>query len=829
MKYTTYEQNAINIANAANEFTIPSEVYNKSLEFYNNGLSEDALDYLRKFGKDKKYVLPGKQRRIDRLTPRLRYLKSRELVRRIPLSIKLADRESIVEKIKKIKRVVNIEYLNAVQEVIEQTVPEYAQIDDINLNSSQYLEQISQSYIEQGYPESAVKVYAANALKQQLEYLISEASRKSQYVLAKNKYYKDIKKNIEEKIRKEYIDELEKKVDVLLRSHIHKKEFENEKSIAFDYALKTAIGAEYYYVDITGNSNEPVFEAVSPLDVIYPMTSNTWVQDGDWVVLLRHYTARELEERYEINGAVKALIDKYEIAGKTEAAYVSGYAYPNTIGEMGTYTIKHIFWKEKEKKLFAYYPNKYNPDSPHIHMIKENEKSKLIKKGIKVKELPFYVIYEAVMLDDMFIVRPRKITDVVRYDDSYIDPKLPVIGLVFDKKFRKPYSLVLETKDSVELSTIINMKMELLITLSGVKGMIMDDSQRPGGMTRDEWMFLRKQGTAWIQSMKNGRPATFNQFQNYDDTLSQSIVTLLNIDESLERHFELVTGVTRQSLAMMEQYDLKGTTMAAINQTLSIVESIYQTHELIYVKALEHYVNLLIRYTDAQKVYIDYEDSKMGYMVEEIDLAEFEDRTVKIVINKSLTDESVRELYKQLAIQGVMSNRMPISAVSAILTSDSFREMDSKLMTLIDEYEQKITQNQMAIDNNKAKQEAEIIKLKGEIEKMLKQYDVQIEQTKLNVEAEKMRREFEVKYKQLENESQKIGNDNEIDRAKIGIENKKIETERFIEMAYLKEQQRQSVVNSQLEAIRLKLDAILKNTSEPKSVKTTRSKEHIKD
>jgi len=826
MNYNQHQLNAIGIAGNVYSFSIINDVYKTSLDFYNNGLDKNALNYLRKIGKN---VLPAKQRRIDRLTPRLRYLKSREAVRRIPISIKLADSTSISEKIKKINEIANKEYIDSLQKMLEDIVPEFAQIDDINLNVNKYIEELSTKYAQQGYNEEEVRVMAINIISKQLKMLMEEATRKSMYIINKNKGFKELRSKIVNKVQQDYVDELERKIDILLRSNMLKRDFDHEKQIAFENSLKTAIGAEYYYVDITADSNEPTFEALSPLDVVYPATSNTWVQDGDWVIIKRRFTARQLDEHFKLTGKAKEIIDKYEGKRNGNAFIEGGYSYPSATDELSSYEVYHEFFIEEEKRIFAFYPNKYNSDSPHIHMIEESEKAKLVKKGIKIKELPFYVLYEAVMYNGMFLVEPRKISDVVRYEESYRRPKLPVVGLVFDNNLRKPYSLVLETKDSYELSAIINLKLEMIVTLSGVKGMIMDDSQRPSNMSREEWSFLKKQGTAWIQSMKNGRPASFNQFQAFDDTIPPSIEVLLRIDDSIERHYELVTGVTRQSLAMMEQYDLKGTTMAAINQTLSIVESIYQTHEMIYVKALEHYVNLLTKYSEAKNVTVDYEDSKMGYVAEKIDLSEYEERSIRIMLNKSINDENVKELYKQLSIQGVLQNKLPIKAISAILTSDSFREMDMRLSSLIEEYDKKVNEYQMNIDNNKAENEGRLIQLKGEIEKVLKEYDIKVQEMKLQQESERINADYEIRYRELESKENNDGMNYKVKTEANELKNKDIDTEKFIEMAYLKEQQRQSIVNSQLETIRLKLDAILKNTSQGKNTKVTGGKEHIKD
>ena len=219
----------------------------------------------------------------------------------------------------------------------------------------------------------------------------------------------------------------------------------------------------------------------------------------------------------------------------------------------------------------------------------------------------------------------------------------------------------------------------------------------------------------------------------------------------------------------------------------------------------------------------------MGHVAEKIDLSEYEERSIRIMLNKSINDENVKELYKQLSIQGVLQNKLPIKAISAILTSDSFREMDMRLSSLIEEYDKKVNEYQMNIDNNKAENEGRLIQLKGEIEKVLKEYDIKVQEMKLQQESERINADYEMRYRELESMENNDGMNYKVKTEANELKNKDIDTEKFIEMAYLKEQQRQSVVNSQLETIRLKLDAILKNTSQGKNTKVTGGKEHIKD
>jgi len=824
--------NALSLVSQCHGGKIQSTYY-ESLNYYNNGLDASAYNYLLKIGKDMKYTLPAKPRNIDRLSPRLRYLKSRENTRKIPLIVRLIDSESIKEKNGRLHVVSYQRFLSEMENIMKQNIVEIEELESMIFDIDKYIQELMQSYISQQNEngeqpdEQEAYMMAQQEYYSRLDRLKAVINYKTQYLVKKNKGYKDVLEKVKAQVSMEYSDEVEANVDMLLRSLINEYHIDSEKSIAFDYSLKTALGAEYYYVDINANNQYPTFEALSPLDVFYPHTSNIWVQDGEWVVIRRKYTPLQILNSYKLTDEIKEYLHNrnrfFSLSGEIDT-------YSDSSSEEVYNNVYHIFWKDTKMVRFGIAENRYNKDAPHIHILEDGKNP----RNMKVEKRPYVEIWEAVIVDGKFIVEPRVVPDVVRYENDYNNPKLPVIGLVFDNGLRKPYSLVLQTKDANELSKVINIKMEMLIALAGVKGFIMDYSQKPSNMSKDEWTYLKKMGTAWIESTKNGRPANFNQFQSYDDGLSPSIITLLNIDESLDKHFELVTGVTRQSLAQMEQYELKGTVTQAINQTLAIVESLYQTHEQIYIKAIEQYANLIGKYTNVSKIEMDAEDVNAGFTRIEIPPNTLTERDIRVMVDKDYTDQNILETYKQIALQAAVQKVIPINALSTILTSTTFRKMDKKLAELMNTFQ--TTMQQMEIETNEQKERskynyaAELEKLKGQIEATLKEYDMAIESQKLELLNKQISNQLNIANSRNAIDSRKAEMDYSIKEEGNEIKRVSVEKDTAVEMAYLQEQQRQAVIMEKLKALELKMNAIIgseKNNIANKKI--TKSKEKIKD
>ena len=817
--------------------------YKQAVDYYAKGIDRATFDYLRKVGKGNNYILPAKARNMDRLSPRLRYLAAREARREILYSLNFVDQSSLdekndiqvklfVENLEKIAR----EKLSDLDVEISATNDFIAKIGEQLALGKQNISVLRQRQ-ENGENITEEQIMSANEALQEMERQVKETNIRVEHRLKYiyNKKIVDTEQlNEIARISKMSAKDIrEEKVQELMEAMIFNMNLDEQKKYAFFQALIVGIGAEYYYVDYEENSIYPIFEALHPSDVFYPQTSNTWVQDGDWVGFRKYMSTEQILRQFSPSDSVIARL-------KSRDTFYSASMYQNYNGgakfnESGSgnstfHEVYFLFWTKEVNVVFSEFENKHNPKNPHIHL---TEDSTLPPKKNEKRETRYMTdIYTAVIVDDEFILEPQVKTEVVRSVDNYSIPKLPVVGLVFDDRTRKPYSLVMETKDAVELSIVVNFKLELIIALSGVKGFIMDDTQRPSNMSRDEWNYLKKMGTAWIESQKKGqRPSSFNQFQTYDDTLPPSVETLIQIDESLEKHFDLATGVTRQSLAQIEQYDLKGNTQMAQNQTMMITEIYYETHERIYCKALEQLINLKARYYNENEIVAAYNHPDFGYKSVKIPAKMLMEKDISIVVQDSGRDERLVQTLQSVAMKYFQEKAIPFKVLSSILTSNSFKKIESKISHFIDEFEQMQLQNASSVEEKKAMIEERKINAKGEIDKMLKQMELQIEDVQSRLDAERLafdREKFafekSIKEKELVTDS--------------SLKKYEIDSERAVETAYLGEQKRQSLVDENIQRIELMLQTLLTTLSEKNyrdiefkksEQKQIKSKEKIKD
>jgi len=122
----------------------------------------------------------------------------------------------------------------------------------------------------------------------------------------------------------------------------------------------------------------------------------------------------------------------------------------------------------------------------------------------------------------------------------------------------------------------------------------MDKSQVPEGMSMKEWMYQRKMGVGWIQSVRSGlnRQPSFNQFQNFDDSMGPGIQYLLQMLAHLEQLASSITGVSPQRMGDIAPTDQVGTTEQSIKNSALVTEIIFYDHEQVKRRVLNRVINL---------------------------------------------------------------------------------------------------------------------------------------------------------------------------------------------------------------------------------------------
>ena len=115
------------------------------------------------------------------------------------------------------------------------------------------------------------------------------------------------------------------------------------------------------------------------------------------------------------------------------------------------------------------------------------------------------------------------------------------------------------------------------------------------GMNMQDIMYhIKNDGIIPINSKDEGLQAqTFNQFQQIDFTLSNSVQQLINLKVMLEDMAGQVSGVTRQREGQIEQYEQVGNQKRAVVQSATITRSWFWSHDMVKQDVLMRCANLM--------------------------------------------------------------------------------------------------------------------------------------------------------------------------------------------------------------------------------------------
>ena len=248
---------------------------------------------------------------------------------------------------------------------------------------------------------------------------------------------------------------------------------------------------------------------------------------------------------------------------------------------------------------------------------------------------------------------------------------------------------------------------------------------------------------------------------------------------------------------------------------------------------MSQYLNLVLRYELKNGKVINYLDENQEEILFRMPANTLDKSDFTIHAWNNIQEDHMLDMIRQSAM-----SQVPIDGIAALMRVDSLAEMENRLAEIVTEQENRQTQSQMQIDNNKAEQEQRTLQLQAEIEQYAQQMTMQLEQAKM--ELEKIKLDSELQYKQWEIQFK----EKEL-QAKTDLQLLGVASENQVETAYLQETMRSNRVQEELELNRQRIEALMnignmqvqKETVDKKAqvdikkaeLSATRRKNNIKD
>src|SRR5690606_35206270 len=151
------------------------------------------------------------------------------------------------------------------------------------------------------------------------------------------------------------------------------------------------------------------------------------------------------------------------------------------------------------------------------------------------------------------------------------EAKSSYVGYAYNNYDNRPYSRVLAVRDILILYQLVWYQIELLQALGGMKGIIMDITQKPDNMSPDEWLSMAKKGIlptnpAQVEE-ESGKPTRFNAFATYDMGFGNSIAQLKELLPEFQSLAGRILGISPQRMGEVGNRETPGSAKMAINQS----------------------------------------------------------------------------------------------------------------------------------------------------------------------------------------------------------------------------------------------------------------------
>jgi hypothetical protein len=485
-------------------------------------------------------------------------------------------------------------------------------------------------------------------------------------------------------------------------------------------------GKEFYKIDI--RYGDPTVRRVDPRMCIYEMGNDSdYIDDSAWFGEERWMSVNEIMDEFR-DELTKEDIVELE-AMRSIYNYDAASAYNSVIDwvdwENGKETRIRVItaeWKAIRPLKYKIIENKFDDSRPFKKMVDNSYKK---RKGETIETKYVDDVWTATKIGGKLLLNAKRRDNQVRSVDDPGRTPLSYVGCVRNNTTGKSVSLVDMLKNIQMLYNIVVYHIELAMARSGGKAVVYDTSQLPTnlGMDIQQVLYhLKTDGIIPINSKEEGNQlgSTFNQFQQIDFTLSQSVQQLINLKVMLEDMAGSVSGVTRQREGAVGQYEYVGNVQRSVMQSATITEGLFYSHAEVKQRVLERLCNLMkVAWAGGKRAGMILGDGAYKFLnvMPDIALQDF-----GLYVGDSGKDDAMKQTLEQLAQAALQAGQIDFLSIVKILKSDTMSEAENILERAMEEMQKAQAEaSQAEMQQAQAQQEAK--QAEFEAEAQLKQID----------------------------------------------------------------------------------------------------------
>lgn len=551
----------------------------------------------------------------------------------------------------------------------------------------------------------------------------------------------DVEKFQEFKFRDAIEDMVHTGLQYLIQKHNLKSIF---KRGMYDLSITSK---EFYRTYI--KSGDPFVERIDPRAMIYDIDSDKEnIKDSRYAGHENWYSINEVLDTWG------HLLEQAEIEKLEELSNNAGSLSKDDLGNYQNFHLdnddKHLKvrvvqmqWKSIKMIKHKVSENKFDPEVPYFKMVKDDYKA---KKGETVVEKPITFIHQATKIGDEIIVDWGAKPNQLRFEENYANTQLDYHGIVKDNINNSTISVVDSLKNIQLLYNIVIYQIELAMSRAGGKSIVYDVSQKPKKVPLEDVMYHAKNsGLILINSkQEGGQQSSFNQFQNIDFTISQSIGQLINLKIMLEDTADKLTGISAARSGINKSSDLVGVNERNIMQSSLITAPLFDIHYKVVGEVFNALANQMrIAWANEGRMANIFGD--MGHQVFKIDKSIALDE-YGIYLQNSGKEVQDKQMMMQLMERYSSTGELdPMTAVKAV-RAESAVEVEAIISQGIGELraqqaemeERQIAAQEQANEINEKK-----INIPLEVANIKAQADIQVAQINAQAKAEQQHNQNE--------------------------------------------------------------------------------------
>ena len=486
-------------------------------------------------------------------------------------------------------------------------------------------------------------------------------------------------------------------------------------------------GKVFYKAEVI--NGDPQVRRIDPRNIAFDMNMESdYLDNAQWVVEQRWLGINQILDEYGDELTKKDILEiekmRHISSGDELAHYNSNLDWIQYDASTGAKVrVLHGEWKSIRAIKVKVSPNKYDPSNPFRKMVSDNYKA---RKGEEIQTKHVDDIWEGTKIGGRILVNCRRRPNQVRSVDDAGATPLSYTGCVHNLSSGRCTSLVDVIKHIQMLYNVVMYHIELTLSRAGGKAVVYDVSQMPSNIGMDMQTVLyhiKNDGIIPINSRDEGADtARFNQFQQIDFTLSNSVQQLINLKLMLEETAGQVSGVSRQREGAVSQYEAVGNVQRTVVQSNLVTENWFFQHSEVKKRVVEKVCNLMkVAWADGKKAGYILGDGgfKMLNVFPDVALNDY-----GIYITEGGKEDAIKQAVTQLAQASLQSGTIDLLNVIKILKAETLTEAEHILENGLQEM-QKQSQAAQQAQMQAAQAQAQEGNAQRQHELQLKQLDVQ--------------------------------------------------------------------------------------------------------